>query len=90
MNAYRDADEDEDEWDDDEADYGDALEDDEDEPTVPCPYCRREILEDSPYCPHCERYISDEDHAALGKPLWVIATALICLGVAIWWVFVGF
>jgi hypothetical protein len=87
MNAYRYADEDEDDWDDDEADYGDDL---DKEPTVPCPYCRREILEDSPSCPHCERYISEEDHAAPGKPLWVIATALICLGVAIWWVFVAF
>jgi hypothetical protein len=90
MNAYRHADEDADEWDDDEADYGDNPEDDEDEPTVPCPYCRRDILEDSPYCPHCERYISEEDHASSGKPLWVIATAVICLGVAIWWVFVAF
>ena len=49
MNAYRDADEDDDDWDDDEADYGDYS---EDEPTLPCPSCRREILEDSPYCPH--------------------------------------
>lgn len=90
MNAYRNADEDDDHWDDDEADYGDDPEDDEDEPTVPCPSCRREILEDSPYCPYCERYISQEDHAGPAKPLWVIATALICLGVAIWWVFAAF
>ena len=88
MNAYRDAGEDDDDWDDDET-YGDDPEHDEDEPTVPCPYCRREILEDSPSCPHCDRYISEEDHASLGKPLWVIATALICLGVAMWWVFVA-
>jgi hypothetical protein len=90
MNAYRDADEDEDDWDDDEADYGDAPEDDEEEPTVPCPYCRREIREDSPSCPHCERYISEEHHATSGKPLGVIATALICLGVAIWWLLMTF
>ena len=90
MNTYRDGDKYEDDWDEDEAEYEDDQEDDEDEPTVLCPYCRTEILEDSPFCPHCERYISEEDHAALRKPLWVIATALICLGVAIWWVFVGF
>ena len=90
MNAYRDAGEDADDCDDDEADYGDAPDDEEEEPTVPCPYCRREIIEDSPYCPHCERYISDEDHAIPGQPLWVIATALICLGIAIWWVFRAF
>lgn len=76
MNAYRDQDE-------DEADYGD---DPGKEPTAPCPYCRREILEDSPRCPYCERYISEEDNASPPKPLWVIATALICLGIAIWWV----
>ena len=62
----------------------------DDEPTVPCPYCRREILEDSPRCPYCERYISDEDHAGPSKPVWVIVTALICLGIAIWWVLGAF
>jgi len=57
---------------------------------VNCPCYRREILEDSPCCPHCERYISKEDHDTPGKPVWVIATALICLEVAIWWVFAAF
>jgi hypothetical protein len=88
MNPYRDQDEDDDDWDTEE-DFGDEQNSDE-EPTVPCPYCRREILEDSPYCPSCERYISAEDHAGTGKPLWVIATALICLGIAIWLVFAAF
>lgn len=86
MNVSRDQDEDEEDWDDDEADYGDEA---DEEPTIPCPYCRREILEDSPRCPHCERYISAEDHAARRKPLWVILTALICLGIAIWLLFVA-
>lgn len=85
MNAYRDSEEDDD-WDEDESDLGD---DSGDEPTVPCPYCRREILEDSPRCPYCERFISEEDHAPPGKPLWVIVTALICLAMALWWVFVA-
>ncbi len=87
MNVYRDQDEDDDDWDDDAADFGD---DSDEEPTIPCPYCRREILEDSPRCPYCERYISEEDHAAPGKPLWVILTALICLGIAIWLAFAAF
>jgi hypothetical protein len=89
MTPYRDQSEDEeDEWDaEDDADIGD---DSDDEPTVPCPYCRREILEDSPRCPYCERYISAEDHAGPKKPLWIIATALVCLGVALWWVFAAF
>jgi hypothetical protein len=29
----------------------DSGEDSGDEPTVPCPSCRREILEDTPRCP---------------------------------------
>jgi DNA-directed RNA polymerase subunit RPC12/RpoP len=82
--SYRDQDE---EWDDEEADYGDDS--DDGEPSVRCPYCRRDILEDSLRCPYCERYISEEDRADVQKPLWVLATALICLGIAIWWVFVA-
>lgn len=85
MNAVRDTDEDDD-WDDDEPEYGDGSDDVDEELTIPCPYCRRDILEDSPWCPYCERYISAEDHAPPQKPLWIIATALICLGIAIWWV----
>jgi hypothetical protein len=90
MNAYRDADDEESDWDDDEADEGDTPEDSDEEPTIPCPYCRHEILEDSPYCPSCDRYLSAEDHAASPKPIWIVATALVCLGVAIWWVFAAF
>jgi len=57
MTAYQDRDEREDEdedWADDQEDYGD---DSDDEPTVPCPYCRRDILEDSPRCPYFERFL---------------------------------
>lgn len=85
MNAYGTAD-DHDDWDDEEADFGDDQYSD-DEATIPCPYCRLEILEDSPRCPYCERYISAEDHAAPQKPLWIIATALVCLAIALWWAF---
>lgn len=80
MTSYRD----EDDWEDDEAD-----DDADDEPTIPCPYCRHEILEDSPYCPSCERYISAEDQAGPGKPTWVVATSLVCLAIAVWWVFMA-
>jgi hypothetical protein len=84
MTVYRDQNEDDDDWEDDETDLGD---DSDDQPTVPCPYCRHEILEDSPRCPYCDRYVSAEDQASPKKPLWVIATALTCLGIAIWWIF---
>ncbi len=76
-----DGDDDDDDWDDD----GDSGDDSADEPTVPCPYCRREILEDSPRCPHCERYLSAEDSPLPRRPLWVVVTALICLAMVLWW-----
>lgn len=74
-----------DDWDDDDVDSGDDS-DDGDEPTVACPYCRNEIFEDSPRCPHCERYLSREDSAAPRRPLWVVVTALVCLAAILWWI----
>jgi hypothetical protein len=88
MNAYRDGDDEEDRDDDDvDSDYGDDYDDPDEEPTVPCPYCRREIPEDVLQCPSCERYISAEDHPGRRQPVWIIVTAVICLGMAIWWAF---
>jgi hypothetical protein len=57
----------------------DDYDDEDDEPTVPCPWCRREILEDSPRCPYCEKYISAEDAPPTPKPWWIIITAVVCL-----------
>lgn len=87
MKTHRDHDVDDDRWDDEEADFAENF---DDQPTVPCPYCRREILEDSPRCAYCERYISEEDHAPPHKPVWVIITAVVCLLIAVWWVFNAF
>ena len=58
---------------------------DEDEPTIPCPYCRREIFEDSPQCPHCGQYISEEDAPAARRPWWIIVGVLLCLLVTWLW-----
>ncbi len=52
--------------DDDEGGYSD-----DEIPTVPCPYCKAEILEDAERCPRCENYISAEDAPTSGKPLWI-------------------
>ncbi len=76
-----------DEWDDDDDSYG---EDSGDEPTVPCPFCKRDILEDTPRCPYCEQYLSAEDFARAAKPTWVVATAILCLVIALWWVLAFF
>lgn len=85
---YRDDDLD-DEWDDDSDldDGADELGDDDEDDTVPCPFCKRAILEDTPRCPYCERYLSEADFARTAKPLWVIVTAVVCLVVAIWLAF---
>jgi predicted nucleic acid-binding Zn ribbon protein len=68
---------DEDEWDDD---------DEDEEPTIPCPYCKRQIHEDSQRCPHCEQYISEEDTPPSRKRWWIIIGVLICLYLIYLWI----
>jgi len=68
----------------------DGDDDSGDEPTVPCPYCRAEMFEDSPRCPSCGRFISAEDAPPPAKPLWVLVTALVCLALAVWMAFASF
>ena len=58
---------------------------DEEEPTIPCPYCRREVLEDAERCPHCERNISREDTPPARKPWWIIAGVIVCLYIVYRW-----
>jgi len=78
------------------ADYDDEWEDTvyiggrNDVPTIPCPHCRRDILDDALSRRHWERYISEEDHAVPGKHPWMILPALVCLGAVIWWLFLVF
>lgn len=69
-----------DDWD-DEASWDDDLNEDpdEDDNTVPCPHCRRQIHEEAEQCPYCERYISEEDTVTFGKPWWVVVGAVVCL-----------
>lgn len=69
-------------------DTGDEWEDDAegDDSTIECPYCRKEIHEDSERCPHCESYISREDMPASHKPWWIILGALAGLFVVYKWI----
>ena len=73
-----------DDWEEDDSSWDE--EGDDDDCTMPCPYCRRPIHEDSQRCPYCERYISDEDAPVPRKPWWIIAGAIICLFVVYWWI----
>ena len=77
---------DDEQWpgDDSELDEGDENQDDE--PTIPCPYCGREIHEDSEQCPYCQQYISQEDLRPSRKPWWIIVGVLLCLLVIWLWI----
>jgi hypothetical protein len=57
---------------------------DDDDDTIPCPYCRRAIHEEAVRCPHCENYISDED-APARRPWWLWICAFVCLLIALGW-----
>jgi hypothetical protein len=70
----------------DDEDWG---EEDDEEPTIPCPYCHQHVLEDAERCPHCEHYISREDAPPARKPWWIIIGVIACLYVVyrwnVWW-----
>ena len=72
-------------WDADEDAVDDALGEDG-ESTIACPYCKRQIHEDSQRCPHCEQYISEEDAPPSRKPWWIVVGALLCLYVVYRWI----
>ena len=88
---------DEDDWDvpeDDEefADDEPALDEDswaapERNESILCPYCREPVYEDAQRCPHCERYISEEDAPPSRRPVWIIAGILVSLAIALIWAF---
>jgi hypothetical protein len=59
---------------------------DDDEPTIPCPYCRAEIHEDAQQCHRCGNYISAEDAPPPRKPWWVIVGAIACLYAVYRWI----
>jgi hypothetical protein len=75
---------DDEEWDDEESDAGEAS--DDDEPTISCPYCKRQIHEDSPRCPYCEHYLSEEDAPPARQPWWIILGTLLCLYIVYRWI----
>jgi hypothetical protein len=74
-------------WDDDWDDEDDDVDLYDDEPTIPCPWCRREIHEDAQRCPYCERYLSDEDAPPARKPWWIVLGTIVCLYLCFRWIF---
>lgn len=72
----------EDRWDEDEADEAD----DDEDTTIPCPYCRRSIYEDSERCPHCGNYLTGEAAPQTRKPWWIILGVLAAFYVIYRWI----
>lgn len=70
----------------DDEEWDDFDDEDEGEPTIPCPHCRREVHEDSQQCPYCEQYISREDAPPGLKPWWLITGIVLCLLIVISWI----
>lgn len=50
-----------------------------------CPYCGESMYEDSPRCPACGRYLSQEDSPRERKPAWILITAVVLLIVMLSW-----
>lgn len=77
-----------DDWDEDwDDDFDGDAEDFDEEPTIPCPDCGREIYEDAQRCPACGRYISAEDAPPARKPWWILVGVAACLYAAFRWIF---
>lgn len=72
-----------DDFEDDFEEEGDSAVDDDEEPTVPCPFCRREVWEDAPRCPHCGNQLGGADVPSPGRPWWVVITAAALLYVIV-------
>jgi DNA-directed RNA polymerase subunit RPC12/RpoP len=76
-------------WDDDAYDpddpetYPSGMYDDPELPTVECPYCRAEILEDAEQCLRCGKYISREDAPASRSGVWWVLILLALLAALI-------
>ena len=51
--------------------------------TIPCPYCKAEIIEDAEQCPRCGRYLSTEDAPRSRGGTWIILMILALLAAAI-------
>jgi uncharacterized paraquat-inducible protein A len=58
----------------------------DEETTIPCPQCRRQIHEESQRCPYCGNYITEEDAVPAHKPWWIIVGTLLVFYVVYRWI----
>lgn len=77
-------------WDDEDDDWGDDESNFDGDDTVTCPHCGNEVYADSPRCPSCENYLSQEDGppTSTRKPWWVLLGAGLGLLAFLRWLFV--
>lgn len=70
---------------DDPETYPDGVYADPELPTIACPHCGEEILEESQRCPSCGKYLSEEDVSKQSRSRpWLIVTILALLSVLLW------
>jgi uncharacterized protein (DUF983 family) len=76
-------------WDSDEDFDGEDEEwpeNDADDGQMECPYCGEAMYDDSPRCPSCGQYLSQEDVPPAKKPAWIVITAVVVLIIMLSWV----
>lgn len=80
-------DEPEDDYEDD--DLPEGVYHDDEPPTVPCPYCRKEVAEDAERCPYCENYLSGEDAPPQPRSRFMVVVMIFALLIVAYWVIRG-
>ncbi|SIO42564.1 hypothetical protein SAMN05444166_4607 [Singulisphaera sp. GP187] len=67
----------------DDSEYPDEPDDDDD--TIPCPYCGLSVYEEAERCLYCGHYLSVED-APRRYPWWFVLGFLLSMVVVLGWV----
>ena len=70
----------------DEDEEEDWSPDEDEDETIPCPNCKKDIYDGAEQCPYCRQYISEEDVPREAKPIWIVIGTLVCLALAAMWV----
>jgi hypothetical protein len=55
---------------------------------MPCPFCLAVIFVESERCPACGRYLSENNQPG-PRPWWIVLGILVCLAMAIYWIWPG-
>ena len=47
--------------------------------TEPCPFCKREIHDQTDICPHCGNFISRDDGPVQVGPVWLVTAGVLLI-----------